>query len=322
MAPPTYANLINHRLDHLFDRWVALHVARLKPDMVICYENAALWTFRAAKKVRAVCVLDAASVHFSTGARLLGSTVGPISSWINQQKDEEIKLADGILVCSQLALDSYAAGGVAPSKLHLCELGVDVPPAGLKAKTPADQCRFIFVGSLSRLKGVDVLLDAFEGLRRDGAPAVLTLVGGVPERDLAARAREMTGVNLIPFMEKSALYRLLAGHDCLVLPSRLDSFGLVVPEAMSVGVPVLVSDRVGAKSLVDRHPGSGWVVPFDPMAIRDEMRRLANHPDELARASLAAREAVREFSSSAYRTRVVDVLRNIVADRSGSWPRP
>src|SRR5262245_18726305 len=50
VAPPQYANAINHRVDGLFDRWVSRNVAQLRPDIVVFYENSAFHTFGAAKR--------------------------------------------------------------------------------------------------------------------------------------------------------------------------------------------------------------------------------------------------------------------------------
>lgn len=311
VLPPTPANSINHRLDHVFDRWVATHVARLKPDVVVCYENAALHTFRTAKSIGGLCVLDAASVHHNTSASLRGPVVGRDPSWIDRQKDQEIDLADAIMVCSPFAGESYVAAGVAKSKVKLCELGVDVMPSRHRVRQPSDKFRFLFVGSIRRLKGVDVLLEVFEELQRSGAPATLTLVGGTAERDLATRARHQPGVRHLPFVEKPALYEVMAEHDCLILPSRLDSFGLVVPEAMTIGLPAIVSDRTGAKSIIERNPGSGWIVPFDPVALRNLMRRLIDDRQQVATASRAAIKAAEGFSGATYRARAVDLLRDI-----------
>jgi glycosyltransferase involved in cell wall biosynthesis len=312
VLPPASANSIIHRLDHIFDRWAALHVTRLKPDVVVCYENAALHTFRAAKHIGALCVLDAASLHHNASADLLGSVVGRDPSWVERQKDQEINLADAIMVCSPFAGESYVAAGVAKSKVKLCELGIDGAPSNRRSRqSSTDKCRFLFVGSIRRLKGVDVLLDVFEELHRAGASATLTLLGGAAERDLATRARHQPGVRYLPFVEKPALYDVMAEHDCLILPSRMDSFGLVVPEAMTIGLPAIVSDRTGAKSIIERNPGSGWIVPFDPMALRNLLRRLIDDRQQLATASLAAIKAAEAFSGAAYRARAVDLLRDI-----------
>ena len=62
-----FANAWDYRLDHAFDAWAARRVRKLRPDMVVCYENSALHTFKAARAIGAVCVLDAASVHYQAG---------------------------------------------------------------------------------------------------------------------------------------------------------------------------------------------------------------------------------------------------------------
>ena len=49
--------------------------------------------------------------------------------------------------------------------------------------------------------------------------------------------------------------------DLLIHPARLEAFGMVVTEALARRIPVLVSDRVGASSVV--RPGNGQVLPFD-----------------------------------------------------------
>jgi glycosyltransferase involved in cell wall biosynthesis len=86
---------------------------------------------------------------------------------------------------------------------------------------------------------------------------------------------------------------------------------MVVPEAMSVGVPVLASDRVGAKCIIERHPPAGWVVPFGMVAMREQMLQLIKNRQWLAAASEAALVAAREYTWSAYRARVVETLEAI-----------
>ena len=114
-------------------------------------------------------------------------------------------------------------------------------------------------------------------------------------------------------MPQTQLFQEVAQYDCFVLPSRFDSFGMVVPEAMAVGVPALVTDRVGAKCIIEQHPDAGWIVPCDAAALKAQMRWLVEHRGELASASGAARLAAQDYTWPKYRKRVVSTLEGIYA---------
>ena len=311
MLPAKAANNMCHRLDHAFDAWVARRVRRLKPDMVICYENSALKTFRAAKAIGAVCVMDAASIHYAKAKEWSGGVVSADPAWVNRRKQEEIDLADAILTCSQLAADTYSDAGVLPAKLFPTHLGTILPTLPALVKPVNRPCSFVFMGSTIRRKGIDVLIEIFCEFARDGVPASLTVIGGGGEADLVSQLRSLPNVVVLPFMPQAQLLQEVAGHDCLVLPSRFDSFGMVVPEAMAVGVPALVTDRVGAKCIIEQHPDAGWIVPCDADALKVQMRWLVEHRAELARASGAARRAAQDYTWPNYRQRVVSTLEGI-----------
>lgn len=324
-ASPANAYAMTHRLYHAFDRWAAPRIARLRPDMVICYENSALETFRAAKASGAVCILDAASVHYRAAAEFLEPPDRAAWRWIAARKQQEIELADAILTCSKFAAETYEAAGVPRDLLVPCSLGTALPQVKRIAGGSREKCRFVFVGTISHLKGVDVLLSVFEDLYRQSIPATLTLIGGVTDQALAERARAVPGITLHPFMPQAALFEEVARHDCLILPSRFDSFGMVVPEAMAVGVPAIVSDRVGAKSIIEEHPDAGWIVPFGADDLRQRIIALARDRGPLESASRAAEAAANAFSWAAYRSRVTGLIEQIWATRAASrtaYPAP
>jgi glycosyltransferase involved in cell wall biosynthesis len=307
------ANSWNHRIDRAYGAWVARRVRKLKPDLVVCYENSAFHTFRAAHAVGAVCVLDAASIHYQAGRAWLADTVEGNPAWVDVQKQQEIDLADAILTCSDFAAETYRAAGVATGKIFPVPLGTVLPDIPLPVKGTVGRCRFVFVGSLRRLKGVDVLLDVFTELEREGVPAELALIGDVAERDLADRAEKMPNVTHRLFMPQSRLFAEVARHDCLVLLSRFDSFGMVVAEAMAVGVPAIVSDRVGAKCIVEQRPEAGWILPCDKDALKAQILQLVANRETLDTASRAARRAAQDYTWGNYRRRVVRALEDIHA---------
>lgn len=314
---PRAANAWNHRLDHLYDAWIARRIAAFKPDVVVCYENSALRTFHVAKKVGAVCVLDAASVHYQASGEWIDEIGKCNPSWVDLQKQQEIELADAILTCSDLAADTYKRAGVRPDKVFPIPLGTDFPCVSESRKSDQGPCRFVFVGSLMRRKSVDLILDIFAEIHRDRISATLTLIGGISEGDLAERISKNPCVAHLAFIPHPALFEEVAKHDVLLLPSRFDSFGLVVPEAMSVGVPALISDRVGAKCIIETHPDSGWVVPCDIGSIRRQILRLIEQRELIMIASIAARRAARDYSWPKYRARVAERIESVYSAYRG-----
>lgn len=304
-----------------FDWWAARSLGAAQADVVIGYENSALRTFRAARRIGMATVLDAASIHHSAQDRLRVPVESEkLHRAINRQKDEEIRLADHILTVSQFARQTYIDAGVSPHKVHSVMLGADIdlftPPAGGSA-AKSDLTTFLFVGSVTFLKGIDSLLKAFGKVVNGDRRAVLRVVGGAGEAIPYLRKRLSDRVFYLGPLPQTALVEEYQRADCFVLPSRFDSYGMVVAEALACGLPVIVSDMVGAKDLV-RENSSGWIVPFDNVSLLEErMFWCVDHRDDLRRMRTAAREAACQASWKSYRERVMGVLHRLFEDRSG-----
>jgi glycogen(starch) synthase len=105
--------------------------------------------------------------------------------------------------------------------------------------------RWLFVGGLSASKGVDWLLEAFAICRGQDPTLTLTYVGeGALRGRLADRAAELgvaDAVTLTGAVAPDLALQLMREHDLLVHPSRSETFGVVVVEALAAGLPVLVT---------------------------------------------------------------------------------
>lgn len=113
----------------------------------------------------------------------------------------------------------------------------------------SDYIRLIFVGALRKIKGLDIAIDALKKLNQNGLRASLDIYGsGDPARFIPTDCAAVTYKGMIPIEEAQAV---ITQYDALILPSRHDGWGAVVNEALLQGIPVIVSDRVGAKCLVE-----------------------------------------------------------------------
>jgi glycosyltransferase involved in cell wall biosynthesis len=315
VLPPSRAVALRHWADAQFDAWAA---QRLPGNIqaVICYENAALETFRVAQQHGIKTILDAASFHYAWQDEFYEPVEdNDAHEAINTRKEKEIQHADHILTVSELARKSYLDAGVSPSRVTSVPMGADLSEFTLSDNPPAGDppFTFLFAGHAGRRKGADLLLEASEHLadvaERDHR---LQFAGGY---DDGLFEQTTAPVEKLGFLNHSALAEAFRRADCLVLPSRHDSFGRVVVEAMATGLPVLVSEHVGAKELV-KEGETGWVVPAEDVpALTRLMRRCMDHQEQLQEMSMAAAETARRYSWEEYHERVSTVLANVVNNR-------
>jgi len=97
----------------------------------------------------------------------------------------------------------------------------------------------LYVGALEPRKGIDTLAEAIPIARRAGLTAPLIIVG---EGRLASELEGVAGVRLVGRQSDEQLAGWYEGALALVMPSRLEGFGLPPVEAASHGVPSVVSD--------------------------------------------------------------------------------
>jgi len=306
----------------LFDRWAA---ARLRPgraDAVMACEISALATFRKARRLGMATILDAAATHHRTQDRRHGFTEPPaLHRRITAVKDAEIALADHVLTVSELARQSYLEAGVPPERVHCVPLGVDADlfAPGEKA---ASGTTFVFAGAASRVKGFDLLLAAFVRVHQVEPEARLLVIGPSGNASPSPASSALPGVTFLRPLPQIELAAQLRAADCLVLPSRHESFGMVVPEALASGLPVVISDRVGAKDLVTEGK-TGWSFPAeDVSALADRLLWCARHPEALRAMGPDCRRAAEGATWRMYQQRLAEVVRKVIETQGGASPQP
>jgi len=134
------------------------------------------------------------------------------------------------------------------------EAAEDLPP--IRARLGLDGPYALFVGALVPRKNPGVLLDAWARLPAD-APA-LVLVGPdggllAPLREHAERLGLPSRVRFTGHLDDALLPALTAGAICLVLPSRMEGFGLPALEALACGTPVVHSGRGALREATGSH---------------------------------------------------------------------
>jgi glycosyltransferase involved in cell wall biosynthesis len=159
---------------------------------------------------------------------------------------------------------------------------------------------FLFSGSLSTRKGVDLVARAFVGLAREASNVHLLIVGDGELRESLRRTLQPVHerVEFTGFTAWEQLPAVYANADVLCVPSRYDGWGLVVPEGLAAGLPVIGSDRMGAALDLINDSVNGWLTAAgDEEAVFRAMHEAATLPNErLAEFAFAARATIENHS--------------------------
>jgi glycosyltransferase involved in cell wall biosynthesis len=173
-----------------------------------------------------------------------------------------MRAVERVIVGSDFARGQAAAElGVPPERIAVVRYGVDrgyrpaaksealVKRLGVEGKTVA-----LFLGGLEPRKNVGFLLDVWEDVARVRPDAALVVAGtGSQVEALRGRARGLVADGRVVFaghVPATAKVDYYNAADLLVFPSLMEGFGLVVAEAMSCGLPVVISDRGSLPELV------------------------------------------------------------------------
>lgn len=149
--------------------------------------------------------------------------------------------------------------------------------------------RFGFLGRIGPAKGIETLLQAFEGMPRTGVAGLH--IGGVGRGDFAARLAGRYPDPDVHWDGQVAKSEFLLRVDVLVVPSLWrEPQGRVALEALRHGVPVIASDIGGLSEMAAYSDGIRLVQPGDVAALRAAMTELAESPETRAAMSRSAHD--------------------------------
>ena len=305
--------------DYYISHWIKR--CRPKPAMLYGFIGSALRSFPAAKQLGIVTVLDVpitlhalsimAQEKQKLGMKTRYKEIGP-------RLLNEVRMADYIITPSEAVAESVVDYGVVPSKVKIIPFGVDVSQFQAQKtnqEVTSRKFRVLFVGKFDLRKGIHHLLESWQQLALPESE--LIVVGPPGEVNFVSTMRTKYAGQFIERgnVPHSQLPELFAQADLFVFPSLAEGSALVTYEALSSGLPCIVTHEAGS---VVRDGIEGFVVPTgDIQTLAERISQLYYDKQLRERMGVAARQRAEEFTWERYHTKLVDTLHHVSRVNSG-----
>lgn len=226
---------------------------------------------------------------------------------ITERMLKEYDLADLIVVPSRYSQNSFLARGFSREKVRIVPLSGKFPgPVQPPERDPRAPFRLLFVGGSFLRKGLIYLLRAWHSLRLENAELILRS-SDCPSTPEVRKLLDDPSVHLLK--QSQDLSRLYSEVSAFCLPSVDDGFGMVVLEAMAYGLPVIVTENVGAADCV-REGTDGFIVKIRNVeALKEKILDLYEHPEKRQGMGESARQRAGAFTWEIYGKNYAQALR-------------
>jgi glycosyltransferase involved in cell wall biosynthesis len=253
-----------------------------------------------------------ARVVFTEHASFLGRILGQPRS--RAMYAEVMDRADVVLsVSEKLRAELLGAFPGHAEKIQVIPNAVDIEAMPVRPEPVTELLKWIYIGKVAATKGIPELIEAFAIAAKDEPRLRLTILGTGPlVEPMRARAAELGVSERVTFHDSvppQQVFEFLHAHDLLVHPSKGETFGMTVVEAVGSGMPVLVTRCGGPEETLAGLDGVAGLlidVSEDPQVIVDGYRSLAERSARLDPAR-ARRELTERYGAAAVARRLADV---------------
>ena len=285
---------------------------------VYCYEDGALETFEAASSRGIRRVYELPIAHWEFSRRLLGEEALRLPEWEPtlfgtrdsaaklERKGRELAMAELVVCPSKFVQESLPAG----TRSIVAEFGSPAGrgagrPSSARDANPQRPLRVLFAGSMSQRKG---LADLFQAMKILGSPQAELIVMGSPVVPMSFYSRQYPAFRHEKPRPHAEVLELMESCDVLVLPSIVEGRALVQQEALSCGLPLIVTANAGGEDLVV--PGeTGFIVPIrSPESIADRLSWFLDNRDALPEMRQAAQRMAARYTWEAYTRKIISAL--------------
>ena len=288
------------------DRLASRLVISDKPTHVHCYEDSAMFTFTTAREFSIACHYELPIAYWRHLHGLLDEQIKKRPDWAPtltynfdsktklERKDLELELADTIFVPSKFVRDSLPTTILNKKNVIIAPFGTPCGDVTIEFEKPAPSpIRFLFVGSMGQRKGLADLLDAFRLLKRSDIELVIL---GTLQMPMKFYRSAYGGFQYEQPRPHAGVLSVMKSCHVLVLPSIVEGRALVLQEAMSQGLALIVTKNTGGEDLVIEGVTGHLVPPSNPMVLAETISNVADNPKRVLEMGRFAQKHARSYT--------------------------
>lgn len=308
-----------------FDAAVAKRLPELKKKYklkgVYAFEDGALESFKMAKALGIKCIYDLPIAYWDTGRKLMQEDAQRLPEWAVtlgggiqdsekklQRKTQEMELADVVVGPGDFVLNSLPEWA-RKKKLVMSAFGSpqkNYQPADHDEKRSTRPLRILFVGSMGQRKGLGDLFNAIKLLNRKD---VELIVLGTPLAPMEFYRKQFPDFLYESSRPHDQVLALMRSCDVFCLPSIVEGRALVMQEAMSQGLPLIITPNTGGSDLIIEGE-TGFLVPIrNPAAIAEKIGWFADNREKISAMGEKARNHAERYTWENYAKQVIDSIK-------------
>ena len=306
------------------DQKVASRVDKLQKQKQISavygYEDGSLQTFKRAKELGLTCIYDLPIAYWHTGRLLMQEEAERLPEWAEtlgggikdsdeklERKTQEMQMADVVVTPGGFVKESIPDWAkmkqiiVSPfgSPKWIAPNILDPQPAR------QNRLRVLFAGSLSQRKGLG---DLFNALKLLNSPNIELVVMGSLTVPLAFYQSQLPSFTYLSNRPHHKVLELMRSCDVFCLPSIVEGRALVMQEAMSQGLPIIITPNTGGEDLIIEGV-TGFLVPIrSPEAIANKLSWFLENRSKVKEMGRSAQEHAANYTWDAYGSNIVKKL--------------
>lgn len=315
-----------NKLHDIFGKKVALYAIQNQVDAVIMYDTNANMCWKILKEqapsIQRIMDVSIANRLFMKENYLkdieqtkeYGLKVEQQYLWNNDNMKrylDEISDTQYFIVASQIVKKSLLFSSVSEKQIYINPYGVDLDKFEYVEKNYINSpLKLIYVGQVSFRKGIHHLLKVMSEYQE--SEVELFLLGEYdPDSSIYMNYKHLPNVHFLGFVTRDILAKFYQESDVFVFPTLGEGYGLVILEALSCGVPCIVSNLAGGNDIITNgYNGFEFAAGND-----EELKRCIDwflqNPEKIKEMSRNSKESVSQQTWNNYNKRLVKIVEDI-----------